>query len=106
MAHTAVSKGFFIRKSRGEEIPPKIAAVYQCPENDQIFAKLRQIHEKTGYGISDLVYLYFNIHPFPVVSISSFSGQGQLVEAMAHTALENVDLSPLKELNRTKKYSF
>ncbi|GHT63213.1 hypothetical protein FACS1894110_00520 [Spirochaetia bacterium] len=104
MAFTGLSKGYFIRRSRGTAIPPKIEATYQCPENDRIFAKAEAFSRETGLSVADLAYLYFNVQPFPAVSVTSFSSQGQLIEAMRHSEGVKTDLAFLKEFDEIKKY--
>ncbi|MCR4622397.1 MAG: aldo/keto reductase [Clostridiales bacterium] len=93
MGYNALANGYFTKKSRGEAIKPGVSAKYDTPQNARTFEKLKALSLESGLDITVLSLLYFSAQPFPAVPLVSYSGRGQMEEA-----LKVLETEPSQEL--------
>ena len=72
MAYGAAGRGYFQRMSQGLEIRKADHVEYDCPENEAIYAVLKEISAETGYDMGTLTIAYIMMdHGFQAIPLFS-----------------------------------
>lgn len=83
MAYMSLANGYFIKRLAGQPLSDMYKEYYENPVNEKIAGWLKSYEETDGkYSVEDLCFGYFDIFPFPMSAIASFSTKEQLLSAM------------------------
>ena len=81
MAFTALAKGYFTRRCRGDPLPEGLRRTYDNPDNDALFRELQSLGSAAEVTRASLRYFARqNVTAIPIVSCS---GMAQLEECMS-----------------------
>lgn len=103
MAYMSVAKGYFMRRSAGEDLPASVRDVYDNPGNEKIFKHMTEYKNDPLVTPLNLSLSYLMFHPFPSVPIASFDDKKQLEDAMWCCA-HPIDISILKTFGAMKDF--
>jgi aryl-alcohol dehydrogenase-like predicted oxidoreductase len=106
MAYMSIAKGYFTRRSLGEELPGSVDKIYKNSVNDEIYNNLLKCTNETGLTIMDLSLMYIVNHSFPSVPVVSFNNEQQLKDGMKCCEIkvdENIT-EWLNKLHKLKKF--
>lgn len=103
IAYIGLAKGYFARRHSGAELPPRTQAVYGLPENDRIYARLRELSAAYGLSMTALSILYFAAQPFAAAPLASYGNMAHLEEGI-EVLTRDIPQALLDEMKTIKVY--
>jgi len=82
---TSMANGYLSKLAENRPVSPNVRAQYDCPENEDIARRARELGQRKGMTVAQVAQAFFSAHPFQVVPVMSFSTLPQLEEAAAAT---------------------
>lgn len=103
MAYMSIAKGYFSRRSAGEELPESVLSIYQSRENDGIYHRILDLSRQTGFSIAEISLKYLMDHEFTSIPIASFDDPKQLQEGMRSCDID-LEAAIIRELHSKKRF--
>lgn len=87
MAYMCISRGYFSKRAKEEQLPDDMVEMYGNKSNEKILERLKDACSNE-YTMTDFSFKYVMMQDFPSIPIASFSNDSQLEECIKCSELE------------------